>query len=430
MIGFHPRTLNSIIEIRRHQRESEQVLQKIQLQRLKAITRYAFDNVPYYHRLFRENDVRPGDIKRLKDIRKIPITEKKDIRDAPADFIAKHIDIADCKRIKSSGSTGEPVTLLMDRWSEYYSQALFWYALYEMGHRWQDKIVKVSGSSRDVSSPRAWKGILDRVKGLRRRTISIFHSPRNLLKEMDRPYPYSFYAFASVIETLANALKDGAELKWKPRIIFSHGETLTEPARQLIEKAFERKVYNIYGSIEFQRLAFECEEQKGYHMITDCAYLEFLEDGEPVGMDEPGRIVATSFYQNAMPLIRYNQNDIGIRSKRECPCGRSWPLIESIEGRDDDFLTLQSGRRISPRVISLFYDVPGFKKYIMVQEKRDLIVLKIIPNKDYSNRTEELITKYIKKGCYGEDMRVEFELVKELPRDPSGKVRKIISKVT
>jgi phenylacetate-CoA ligase len=257
--------------------------------------------------------------------------------------------------------------------------------------------------------------------------ISLYDSPKKITDTLRQYNPDVIYSFPSIFKTISRFLDNG--LKLNPRLIFTHGETLTASSRENIRSTFNADVYNTYGSTEFNRLAFECSEHSGYHMITDCAIIEIVKDGQCVSPGEEGEIIITGLYNEAMPFIRYKLGDIGIMADYDCACGRGWPLIKSIEGRSDDFITLPSGKRISARIINVIEDVPGIIQYRTIQEKRDKFVVQVVAGKDFTSDSERQIGEKIRSGCFGEYVNVDVELVDELQRERTGKLRAIVSNV-
>jgi phenylacetate-CoA ligase len=130
-----------------------------------------------------------------------------------------------------------------------------------------------------------------------------------------------------------------------------------------------------------------------------------------------------------MPLIRYKLGDIAIPIDTKCSCGRGFPLIKEIEGRDDDFFTLPSGKEISPRMINVIEFIPGIQEYKIIQEKKERIVVKLVKNHEFSKRTISEVKNKISIGCLGEEVEVVIESVKELPKERTGKKRAVLSKV-
>lgn len=408
--------LKYLAELKMHQKKSREELLGIQLKKLRKMVKHAYDNVPFYRDLFTKNDIDSEDIKKIDDLQKIPIITKRDISANYDKILANGINAGQCEVISTTGSTGIPLKVFYDKKSLFYSTALVYFAFFESGLKLTDRIVELTGTMGDCSKALIKKNL-----------ISVYDSPDKVMKMLKQYDPTVIYSFPSIFKTLSSSL-NGELSSLNTRLIFTHGETLTKSCRETIVSTFGAKVYNTYGSTEFNRLAFECSENS-LHMITDCAVIEVIKDGQSVGPGEEGEIVVTGLYNYAMPLIRYKLGDVGILAEDQCSCGRGWPLIKSIEGRTDDFLTLPSGKIISPRTINTIENIPGIIQYRTTQLKRDTFFVQVVPGKEFSAETKNQIGDMIRLGCYGEDIKVEVEPVDDLPRERTGKLRTIISKV-
>ena len=84
-------------------------LRKLQNERLTNLIEHVYERVPFYKNALDERGVKPGDIKSIDDIAKLPITRKTDLRDHyPTGLFA--VPMGEVKRIHaSSGTTGKPV---------------------------------------------------------------------------------------------------------------------------------------------------------------------------------------------------------------------------------------------------------------------------------------------------------------------------------
>jgi phenylacetate-CoA ligase len=194
-------------------------------------------------------------------------------------------------------------------------------------------------------------------------------------------------------------------------------------------KIFGSEIFSFYGSEEFGPLAFECKEHQGYHIISDHVVMEFLKENKDVSTDERGEVVVTGLTNYEMPLIRYRIGDIATPSSGRCHCGRRFPMIKQIEGREDDFVTLPSGKKISPRMINVIENIPGIKEYQTIQVSKERFVVELVKDNRFSERTISDIKTQIMKGCLGEKVKVEVELVDKIHRERTGKRRAVISKV-
>ena len=202
---------------------------------------------------------------------------------------------------------------------------------------------------------------------------------------------------------------------------------------------FGLELFETYGSVEFGDLAFECNKHCGLHMITNSSLIEFVDEtGEWVSPGEQGEIVVTGFLNYVMPLIRYRIGDLGIQSNEKCVCGKSWPLIKSIQGRINDYLVLPSDRKISylylQRVIfhKIFREnIFAISQYQILQDRKDRIILKIVKGREFNPEILERTRKSLESEFdkLGENLEVLTEIVHEIPMERTGKRRILISKV-
>ncbi|MBC2715777.1 MAG: phenylacetate--CoA ligase family protein [Desulfobacteraceae bacterium] len=408
-----------LLQLRKNQWKSPQELQKIQLTKLKAIVHYAYGNVPYYCKLFDSVKFKPDDLKSLSDIRKIPITTKKDVRANYPEIVSKGTDNSKHKVFYTSGSTGIPLTIIRDQKALDYSLALKAYAFMACGVKVTDKFITVAQSEESLLPNKS--------------SFNAAAETETIIDYLRQAKPDVLYTYGNILAGIAACDVSGIH----PRLIFSQGIKLSRHFRDLVKSAFGLEVFDTYGSIEFSRLAFECKAHSGLHMITDCAVMEFLNDGEPVPPGEPGHIVVTSLYNSSMPLIRYALNDIGVLSEEVCSCGRSWPLIKSIEGRYVDFFTMPSGKKINPGI--LYFPINKetrenifcISQFQIVQMQKDKIVLNIVKGREFN---PEIITR-LKKGVgksftdIREDVSVDVRIVSEIQKERTGKIRTMISLV-
>ncbi|MGB9914282.1 MAG: phenylacetate--CoA ligase family protein [Candidatus Bathyarchaeales archaeon] len=418
-----------LFQLNRDQWRDPRELGKIQFTRLKAIIKHAFDYVPYYHRIFSSMGVRPDDIKSFEDLRELPLVSKQDIQKEYQNFVAKGIDVSKLPSRNTSGSTGMPLKLISD---PYPSPGSSRYPFFACGVKLRDKFVTIWGRAMSAS----WGAKYTRLWGDISETIIPLLPEEKLIRILRQIKPDVLLTFPSVLLSLSNC--NFSEIN--PRLIFTQGEMVTPYCRDVVKKKFGIDLFETYGSVEFGNMAFECTEHFALHILTDNVYIELLdENGEPVSPGERGEIVVTGLHNYVMPLIRYRIGDLGILTDEKCPCGRSWPLLKSIEGRSNDFVALPSGRKISWLHLQrcIFYDSEFQKnlfcmsQYQLVQERRDRIVFKVVKGSNFDanlllrikNNIEEFFAKQ------GEKLDVTMQIVKEIPVERTGKKRMFISKV-
>jgi phenylacetate-CoA ligase len=151
-------------------------------------------------------------------------------------------------------------------------------------------------------------------------------------------------------------------------------------------------------------------------------------------------MICTSLFNYAMPLIRYAVGDIGVLSGEECNCGRTLPLLKTVEGRSDSLLVLPDGRRLSPRVftnaVGLFELVDCMEQYSVVQKKVDHFEFDI-KEKDKENAIDRTILatkllKHLEKTVQIDMNRVHFDVrfVDSIPMEKGGKMKIVTSEIT
>jgi len=403
-------------------------LQNLQLKRFRALVNYAYENVAFYHRKFRDAGVKPGDIKCFEDLKKVPTTSKFEVQACnPKDLVGVTADLGSLVKRTTSGSTGVPLAIFAAGRVEDFYNAVWMRAVFECGLRVRDKMAI-------IADPRTFpksKTFLQRLGIAERKYISIFDPAEGqlaLLKEF-RPDAVKGYASSLIIlaEEFGKALKDVGV-----RMVFSGAELLNEADRQLISSAFEAELFDFYSCTELGWLAWECKAHNGYHVNADSVLLEFLDDdGESVAPGEKGRVVGTSLFNDVMPLIRYELEDVAVPVNDDCPCGITLPIIRSVEGRADDFLITADGKKVSPTVFFPypFESVEWIKQFRIIQESRKKLIVQVVPKKALEDR-EEIVERAKRKLCelFG-DVEVEFEFVENILLDSSGKLRKVISRI-
>jgi phenylacetate-CoA ligase len=168
------------------------------------------------------------------------------------------------------------------------------------------------------------------------------------------------------------------------------------------------------------------------HLNCDSLIVEFIRDGKPVPLGEPGAIVVTDLTNYGMPFIRYKVGDVGIPSfKTSCPCGCTYPIMESLEGRVADYVVTPDGIYISG--ISLTENfamhLPGVKQMQIVQERIDFLVFRVVKGESFTKQTVTDINRLAVER-FGAQMKWQIEFPDSIQSERSGKYRFCISKIS
>jgi phenylacetate-CoA ligase len=418
------KTIYHILGLRKNQWRPKEELEKLQLKKLEAMVKHAYHNVPFYHDLYKKNKVKPEDIKTLKDIEKLPVITKADVIDNfPQNITCRGTEPEKCTVRRTSGSTGIPLKVLEDPVITDYSNALVYYSFFEMGLRLRDRFT-------DITYPPFNKSWLHYSGLFNKHFVPIPEPAEENIQKLREINPQVLYAGPPMLTLYGKIMQEQGIKDVNPRIAITHGATLFPEARKLIENAFNTEVFDTYGSMEFMRLAFECQEHNGLHAVSDAAIMEFLKDDEKVAEGEQGEIVATSLYSYTMPLIRYQLDDLGSFTEEKCSCGRTHPLIKEVSGRKDDFCVLPSGKIIS---WYLFYrgliTAPGVRQYQILQERKNDFKVLIVEGQGFNENSIQQIEETIRNGCQGEPVYVKVKTVEKIPCGRTGKPKTFASKV-
>lgn len=401
-------------------------LVELQEHKFKMLLNHAYHNVPYYRRLFDSVGIRPNDIKDCEDISRIPVTTKRELRDAKETIIARDAKI--WVQHKTSGSTGMFLTLYSTMEDAIYSRGMYERARVENGFRiLRDKLAYIGSPFIIPKTKKLWEQF-----GIRRKEgISVFEPLDKQVEKLKKVRPDALWGYASAIKLLAKIIKERGIEGISPRLIFTCSELLDPETRNLINSAFKVNLIDAYAAWEGGCMAWECSEHAGYHMNMDQVLMEFVdENGEKVERGERGKVIITNLQSYAMPIIRYELGDYATPTYEECRCGRGGYLIKGVEGRCDDFIKLSDNRIVAPTILwSKMKSIPGISEFQIVQEKEDEIAVYIVKLEEFREVTVfGEIEKEFKK-ILGSNISISTKIVERIEREKSGKLRSVISRI-
>jgi phenylacetate-CoA ligase len=418
-----PRFLKLFFTLRRALRTDPAELAEMQQKRLKTLVKHAHDNVPFYHRLFKTQKIQPTRIHTLDDLRKIPIVTRKELQSNIVNVLSKRANLARCARHKTSGSSGIPLPVFTDHYAQEFRMAVSLRQFLECGGRLRDKQAQLRGMGASSSGAAAGKPLYEYMRLLRTEWLTLARISDHTLSFLKAYNPDVMVGYPSLFQLLSEQ-GDGT---LNPRILFSTGELLTTHCRAVVDSTFNAKIIDSYGCTEAGDIAWECPDSGLSHINTDSVLVEFVRDGEAVAPGEEGEIVVTSLINSAMPFIRYNIGDVGIPSDELCPCGRRLPLMKLLKGRADDFIALPDGTKLSPLGILNMENFAEVREYRVIQERKNLVEIWLQMEKNYDSAS---VTKCVTalRHVLGDEVEIRPRIVQEIPRDSSGKLRRIISK--
>lgn len=406
-----------------------------QIERMRALLIHAYENVPYYTRLFDRRRFKPVHFNKLEDLQSLPVLTRHDVRTHSNELIARNAREFAPRLRATSGSTGAPLNFYASRDSHGAMWASLWRAFSIAGFELGQPLLLLAGGALMPNVTPVKQRIYMLAMGMEQ--LPAYHLSNGVMdgyiaalrKRTDNPI---LYAYASAAYLFARHVLKRDENGIRFRAIFTTSEVLTSIQRETIERAFSCPVFNYYGNNEGTLYAFECEEHDGMHYDMEQAYLEVLDDnGRPVTGSETGHLVATCLTNYAMPLIRYDTGDLGSVIPDKCKCGRGHIRIDRILGRSRDFIVTPQGRQVHGAFFNNFkpfYETPWIGAWYVLQDARDHLTIKLRPDGQPNAQDIEKIRAEL-RSALGSDLRIDVVLDKTLHLTAAAKQKLIESKV-
>ena len=378
--------LSAVRALLRHSRATRADVVSYQNAALRALVAHAYHRVPFYRALFDRHGIKPHNIRTVADLCNIPITAKADLQlRVPTDVVARGVDPARLIHRRTSGSSGEPFTIRRTRFEEHLLNGFRFRALHQFGLQPRHRIAIVMLSRHEDGGRRDIPQRLAHLTATYRQTVvDALLEPEVLIGELRRLRPDVLTGYPGVLSRIAPLLGENDRRVIRPRFVGVGAEVLTTPMRRDIAAAFQAPVFDMYGSHEFNLLAWECNVTGELHVCDDAVILEVLQDGRAVPAGARGEVVATSLHSFAMPFIRYRLGDLVTRGVDACPCGQPFSVIGAVQGRMLDYFPLPDGRLLHPYHISAaaVLGTTWIRQYRMIQEDIHRIVFQIVPTSE------------------------------------------------
>jgi phenylacetate-CoA ligase len=398
-----------------------------------------------YHKKYKNLGIYPNDIKELKDINKLPIISKEDIKNYfPDGIIPKNKDVDKLIKVSTSGTTGKSLSIYVDMYDIIIGLFGYLRIVKDYGLNWRKHKLSIIG---DFAPHTAETGYIR--KGLLKKTwinsmlnniqwLDTNDSPEMIINDLSYFQPDFIGGYTGMLGHLAVLKQNGLGKNITPKYIASTGSVLNPSLKMFIESAFNTHVFEVYGATETGPIAFQCKEKGKYHVMSDLLHLEYFEDDTFITSEKPGHLIVTKLYAGGTPIIRYNAiNDIVSPLYEKHDCGLSGELIDKIYGRDSIRLYRKDGRILLASSLTgvfnkILYDLQTSKvrDIKVIQHNIDKIEIQVVIDKILREKGPSIdeIFLVLKNGfidIFGSDTEI---LIKEV-KDVSKKEPRIISKV-
>ncbi len=328
-------------------------LEKLQVQRLQKLIERLKATSPLYKKKLGDT-VGGADIKSVDDLKRLPFTEKGDLRDNYP-FGMFTVPLEDVVRIHaSSGTTGKPTVggytrADMEIWTEVMARTVSSAGVTkkDVVHNAYGHGLFTGGMGFHVGADRVGATVIPISGGLTRRQVM-------LIEDFGATVITCTPSYALVIAEEAQEMGVDIKKRWKLRAGIFGAEPWTEKMRRELENKLNLEAFDIYGLTEVigPGVAVECPEHNGMHINEDHFLAEIIdpESGERLPYGSEGELVFTTITKEAMPVIRYRTRDRTILHNEPCKCGRTSVRMEKIMGRTDDMLIVR-GVNVFPQLI-------------------------------------------------------------------------------
>ncbi|MDR2267419.1 MAG: phenylacetate--CoA ligase [Christensenellaceae bacterium] len=336
-------------------------LRELQLIRLKKIVTFAYEKIPFYKQKYAKARFHPTHIRRLDDIKRIPFTEKSDLRDNyPYGLLS--VPTTQLSRIHaSSGTSGKPTVVCYTKddmrvWTNCCArlaasagvhssdivQVSFGYGLFTGALGMHQGCEKLGAAIIPASSGNTERQIM-------------------LMKDLQTTVLVSTPSYAlhigEMLEKLGYDIRD-----FKLRIGLFGSEASTEAMHAEIKRKLNIFTNDNYGLSELigPGVSGECLAKCGMHINEDHFYPELLNSDtlQDAAEGEYGELVLTTLTKFGMPVIRYRTKDITSLDYGRCACGRTTVRMSKLRGRVDDMLIIRGVNVFPSQIEGVLLNMP------------------------------------------------------------------------
>jgi phenylacetate-CoA ligase len=408
-------------------------IEQLQLERLEATLTRVQRSVPFYRRRFEEIGFDADGLRSLADLRRLPFTEKRDLRDNhPYGLFA--VPLRDVVRVHaSSGTTGLATAVGYTRndlknWSDLVARVLvaggvtkddvvqvaFDYGLFTGAFGFHQGAERLGASVIPVSSASA------------RRQVGILKDYRST----------ALVCTPSQAMTLADAALDAGIAPGSLSLRFGlfGAEPWSESMRAELQAKLKVAATDNYGLSEVggPGLAGECLDRRGLHVAEDHFLVEVVdpETLAPVPDGTVGELVVTTLTREAFPVIRYRTRDLASVTRAPCACGRTLARMSRVKGRTDDLIIVKGARVFPSEIEAVLLEVEGTEPHYEIvldrKDGRDEALVRV----EAASPGDEALRGTVERRLASElGVSVAVELVgaRSLPRS-EGKARRVIDR--
>ncbi|MES2370472.1 MAG: phenylacetate--CoA ligase family protein [Pseudomonadota bacterium] len=363
------------------------------------------------------------------DLSRLPTMDKRDARENVEQLVWRGVP-GGVFPYTTGGSSGEPLIFHFGRARQAADAAGRLRARRWWGVAPGEREVYLWGAPVELSKT-------DRIKTLRDRLVNQLllnafdmSSARmdDYLEAIQAWNPKAIYGYASSLALLAAHAQTRGTRPRLPalRVVSTTGEPLFPHQRELIERVFGVPVSIEYGARDAGLMALQSPDGVLLQM-SETHLIEVLDAaGNPA---EEGEAVITSLVSAAQPFIRYRTGDVVRHSGRRDPGGRGLTVLDTVVGRQTDFILAADGRIMHAlAVIYVLRAVPGVGQFKLIQHAIDRLEVQVVPDVRWNDEAREAVIRGL-RARLGTTLAVDIRLLDAIAPEASGKHRYVVSHV-
>lgn len=355
-----------------------------------------------------------------------PILKKDILRKNIQDFYSDEITQKNCRTLFTSGSSGSPMEIKVAVKDLQFRYRIILKTMIDFGYKYDDVVGRITGH--DIAD----ENNIYRQDFINNQFfLSAFHiSDETIDKYYDVIVENNIQAldgYPSAIYTLAKLFEQNNLKIDTIKIVYTTAEKLHRYQKEKIEKVFNCKVFDYYGSNEQSVYIYTCKNGH-LHLSNKTGILEVLDDNyHPVANGQVGKMIITSFTSHFMPLIRYDIGDQCIVSKNQnCSCGNKGVIIDEIIGRDEDIFKTIDGVYITRFSVVLKYLPSQIIESQLILSNNKISASLLYISKDV---IDDILFKDYEKALIskiGTKYKIEKIKVSKIEKSSKGKTRAVI----
>jgi len=426
-------TLALVQQLEHTQWWTPQQLAEHQARQLRHVLAHARQAVPWYRE--RLADIDPATFV-LEDLARLPLLQRADVRAAGDALVTRNLPPRHrpMGEVRTSGSTGQPVVVRGSAVTRAFFRAFnvrhhLWhgrdFALKACAIRYAEpgKAMPPDGQ-RD---PAGWVATFATGPAM---LLSAAAPLDQQIAWVERERPAYLLTYPTLLAELARHCQArGGDWSFL-RGVATFAEIVTADLRAACRQAWGLTLVDMYSCQETGMLASQCPAHEHYHVVSEGAVVEVLDDDDrPCAPGAIGRVVVTDLHNLASPLIRYELGDFA-EAGEPCDCGRGLPVLARIVGRARNMLHYPDGRRAWPALrIGMLGTVAPVVQLQLVQKAPDRIEVCIAPERPVTPAEESALTRMLHEAL-GHPFELAFRYVERIPRSAGGKFEDFRSEIS